>query len=396
MKICFSVSSFPALSQTFVTTQVLYAVRLGHDVTVACKAFDPSIPLSPEARELIDRVRIVVWPPQRLSILRALPTALFDRLVARLDRTAWRQQIDADLIIAHFGYRGAAVALAQSDWGERPLLVTIFHGRDVSVENQRNAMARYRELFVEGDLHLTVNAPFAKQLIECGAPPERVDTHHLGIPVKQYDFAPPSIGTSLHFLSVSRLVEKKGLSVAIDALAMLRDSHSEINWSYDIGGDGPLEKDLRLQVDRVGLQDRVRFLGALSHEETLNRISRADVMLVPSITAHDGDMEGIPVTLMEAMALGTPVCTTRHSGIPELVTHRETGLLSEENDAEGFRDNIVSLALDHERAVAMATAARLKIEREFNEDRQNAQLLERCLGLGRSALQAGRCWTDIK
>lgn len=382
LKICFCVSSFPSLSQTFVTTQVLYAVRRGHDVTVACKVFDPDTPLSAEARALLERVRILVWPPQRPSFLRALPRAVFDRLVARLNRAAWRRQIDADVVIAHFGHRGAAVARAQRGWRARPRLVTIFHGRDVSVEYQRDRMARYRDLFREGDLHLTVNGPFARQLIDCGAPPERVDTHHLGIPVHRYDFTPHEAGASLRLLSVSRLVEKKGLSVAIEALAMLRVSHPQIDWRYDIGGDGLLETELRQQVAEAGLEDRVRFIGALPHEETLDRIASADVMLVPSITARDGDQEGIPVTLMEAMALGTPVCTSRHSGIPELVTHGETGLLSEESDAKGVRDNIVSLAVDSGRARALATAARLKIERDFNEDLQNAQLLKRCQHLG--------------
>ncbi|WP_227271316.1 glycosyltransferase [Roseobacter weihaiensis] len=378
MKVCFCVSSFPALSQTFVTTQVLYAVRCGHDVTVACKAFDPDTPLSSEARELIGRVRIVFWPPQNPALLKALPTALFNRLVARLDRNAWRRQIDADLVIAHFGYRGAAVARAQRGWAGRPPLVTVFHGRDVSVERRKNAMALYRDLFAEGDLHLTVNALFAAQLIDCGAPAARVDTHHLGIPVTRYGFTPPAPGKILRLLSVSRLVEKKGLSVAIEALALMRDSHPDVDWRYDIGGDGPLEAALKAQVARAGLQDRIRFLGALSHEETLRRISEADVLLVPSVTAADGDQEGIPVTLMEAMALGTPVCTTRHSGIPELVTHGETGVLSDEGDAAGLRDNLASLALDKDSAATLAKAARHKVERDFNEDRQNAHLLARC------------------
>lgn len=378
MKICFCVASFPVVSQTFVTTQVLYAVRLGHDVTVACGEFEHSTPLSPETRDLIARVCIVIWPPQKPPILRAMPTSLADRIAARLDRIAWRRQINADVIIAHFGYRGAAVARAQHRWARRPPLVTVFHGRDVSVEYQRNSMARYRDLFANGDLHLAVNSIFAKKLVECGAPAERVDTHHVGIPVVQYDFSPPAIGGSLRFFSVCRLVEKKGLSIAIDALALLRENHPDIDWCYDIGGAGPLENQLREQSDRAGLLDRVRFLGALSHQDALNRMSQADILLVPSVTASDGDQEGIPVALMEAMALGVSVCATRHSGIPELVTHMETGLLSEEYDAAKLYENIVLLALDNSKATAMATAARLKVEHDYNEDRQNAELLERC------------------
>ncbi len=378
MKICFCVSSFPALSQTFVTTQVLYAVRAGHEVTVACKVFEPDAPLSRDARDLIDQVNIVVWPPQHPTMLKRLPTALFDRLVARLDRNAWRQQIDADLVIAHFGYRGAAVVRAQHGWAARPPLVTVFHGRDVSVELRKNRMAKYRDLFVEGDLHLTVNALFATQLIDCGAPATRVETHHLGIPAARYAFEAPNPGKTLRFLSVCRLVPKKGVQVAIEALALLRDSHPEIDWSYDIGGEGPLHADLNAQAIRLNLQDRIRFIGALPHEDTLARMSKADLLLGPSVTAPDGDQEGIPVTLMEAMALGTPVCATYHSGIPELVSHGETGLLSHEGDAGGLRDNIAALALDRKLAESLAKAARRKIEHDFNEDRQNEHLLARC------------------
>lgn len=385
MKICFCVSSFPALSQTFVTAQVLYALRQGHEVTVACKSFQPDTPLSAEQTELLKSARIVIWPRPKPPVLGLLPTGLSDRIVARLDRMAWRRQIDADLVIAHFGYRGAAVARAQHGWTRRPPLITVFHGRDVSVEYQRNGLSKYRDLFSQGDLHVTVNAPFAQLLQDCGAPADRVETRHLGIPVSGYVYAPPVCRTSPRFLSVCRLVEKKGLATAITALALLRERNPELDWRYDIAGDGPLAEDLRQQAKDAGLTDRINFLGALPHHETLRHISNADVLLVPSCTARDGDQEGIPVTLMEAMALGTPVATTRHSGIPELVSDGETGLLSDENDARGLCENLFRLATEPDFAHALASAARARVVADFNEDRQNAGFLERCLQLGRSA-----------
>ena len=381
MKICFSVSVFPALSQTFVTTQVLYAVRQGHEVTVTCQDYAPDTPLSEDVRAALEQVRIVIWPRRKPLLLGLLPTGWADRIVARLRRDLWRRTCDADLVIAHFGYRGAAVARAQRGWHGRPPLVTIFHGRDVSVEHRRSGLSRYEGLFDEGDLHLTVNAPFADLLVQSGAPAERVATHHLGIPVAQYAFFPPQPRSPYKLLSVSRLVDKKGLHVAIAALGMLHAAHPGIDWQYAIGGDGPLSDALQQQVIDAGLQDRVAFLGPLSHEQTLHRIAEADALLVPSVTASDGDQEGIPVTLMEAMALGTPVCTTRHSGIPELVSHRESGLLSDEHDIEGLCANILALFQDPALATQLATAARRKVENDFNEDRQNAQLLARCLAL---------------
>ena len=378
MKISFCVSSFPALSQTFVTSQVLHAARSGHDVTVVCKVLETDTLLSSEDRELLRRVRILIWPPPTANLLTFVPAALRDRIVARLDRDAWRRQIDADIVIAHFGYRGAAVARAQRGWRLRPPLVTVFHGRDLSVELHRDRMACYQDLFAEGDLHLTVNTPFAEQLISCGAPAARVDRHHLGIPVSRYQFSIPTRAGALRFLSVCRLVEKKGLDVAIEALALLRDRHPEIDWRYDIGGKGPLAAELKAQVARAGLENYVSFVGARPHEEVLRRMSQADALLAPSVTAADGDQEGIPVTLMEAMAVGTPVCATRHSGIPELVSHGETGLLSDERDVEGLYANILLLVQSPQKAATMTKAARRKVESEFNEDRQNPRLIERC------------------
>jgi len=378
VNICFCVSSFPTVSQTFVTSQVMYAVAQGHQVTVACKTFEAETPLSDEEKALLTDVRIVVWPPTRPSLLQAIPRHLADRLAARMDRSAWRRQIDADVVIAHFGYRGAAVARAQKGWKHRPPLVTVFHGRDVSVEYQRDRLERYRDLFIQGDLHVTVNAQFAKRLVECGAPDARVETRHLGIPVSRYAYSAPKVDTTLRLFSLCRLVEKKGLKTAIDALVLLHQHHPEIGWRYDIGGDGPLTSELQDQVTRNGLQDRVRFLGALPHQDALKRITNSDVLLAPSCTAKDGDQEGIPVTLMEAMALGTPVCATRHSGIPELVTHHETGLLSDEYNAEELCQNILFLAQNPQNVRALATAARKRVEHDYNEDLQNAEFLERC------------------
>ena len=378
MKICFNASTFPARSQTFVTMQALYAVRAGHEVIVACRDREPDDFLTDIDRKTLERVTKVLWPPVPQRAFAALPNALKNRAAAWFAKQSWRRRIDADVVVSHFGYCGAHVERAQRGWADRPPLVTIYHGRDVTVEKQRNHLTKYRDLFARGDLHLAVNEPFARMLIEAGAPPERVETHHLGVPVARYPFSPRRIGQSIRLLCVCRMVEKKGLSVALEALKHLSREHPKIDWKFEIGGDGPLESALRRQVVETGIQDRVHFLGPLSHAETLTRIAEADCFLLPSITAADGDQEGIPVTLMEAMALGTPVCTTRHSGIPELVKHGETGLLSKERDAEALSANIRALASREVDAFALAQAARLKVERDFDEDAQNNALIERC------------------
>lgn len=383
MHLCFSVTRFPEPSQTFVLAQVLYAVRAGHRVTVACTEFDADAPLSDEAQATLAQVRIVRWPPPPPALADLLPTGLKDRIIARRARDLWRREIAVDAVIAHFGYRGAAIARAQRGWPGRAPLLTVFHGRDVSVEYARNQMAKYRDLFRDGDLFLPVNAQFADQLVQCGAPGAQVRTHYLGIPVAAYPFAPKAPQRPLRLVTICRLVEKKGIDVAIRALALLSRRAPQLDWRYDIGGDGPLAAPLQAAVAEAGLSGRVRFLGPLPHSETLRRISEADAMLVPSVTARDGDQEGIPVTLMEAMALGTPVCTTRHSGIPELVTHGETGLLADSHDAAALCDNVLAVAQRPDPVSALAHAARRKVERAFNEETQNAALLTMCQSLSK-------------
>lgn len=374
MKICFSVSTFLSRSQTFVTTQVLHAVRAGHNVSVACREVAGDTVLDAEARATLDQVRLIRWPPAPPPLLRHAPPRAADRIIARRTRAAWRRQVDADVVVAHFGYQGARIARAQAGWADAPPLVTIYHGRDVSVEYARNGMAKYRQLFAQGALHLPVNRSFAKMLVAAGAPADRVEPLHLGVPVDRYPFTPKPLGTPLRLLSVCRLVEKKGIDVAIRALATLRERHPEIDWTYDIGGDGPMEATLRGLVNEHGLEAHVRFLGPLSHDETLRRIAVADALLAPSVTAADGDQEGIPVTLMEAMALGTVVISSWHSGIPELVQDGVSGFLAKERDVEGVFTCAEALATGRVDPNVILGNARATVAEKFEETRQMSQL----------------------
>lgn len=286
-----------------------------------------------------------------------------------------------DVVVAHFGYAGLAVAETLRNVTNRPLLVTIYHGRDVAEQHRQDGLAIYDELFRTGDLHLAVNEPFTRLLVAAGAPEARVATHHLGVPVCDYAFAPSVRGHTLRLAVVARLVPKKGLHVAIAALSLLARRRPEIDWHFDVGGEGPLEASLRQQVEDAGLQDRVHFLGPLDHRATLALIARSDALVLPSVTAADGDQEGIPVTLMEAMALGTVVCSTRHSGIPELIEHGTSGLLAEEGDAEGLYVNLAAVADGAVDFPAMVQAARTTIERDFDDARQTGGLIARCRSL---------------
>jgi colanic acid/amylovoran biosynthesis glycosyltransferase len=140
-------------------------------------------------------------------------------------------------------------------------------------------------------------------------------------------------------------------------------------------GDGPLRASLEATGRRLALSG-VTFTGAVPQSEVSSYLARCDVLLAPSIRAADGDEEGIPNVLKEAMALGRPVVSTRHSGIPELVKHGVTGLLAGERDPEGLAGAILHLR-DHPAIWAsMQDAARKKVELEYDIERLNDKLVE--------------------
>lgn len=367
---------FPERSQTFVLTQALYLSEQGHDVEVLCDVAGSSDLVSDQDRPAYDRIKITTWQRHYTRrLLVRLPPSISKRVGTLLDRRKLAQ-LKTDVVLAHFGWAGARVAAAAGDRADRLPLITIYHGYDVSIAWLKNRMAAYRQLFQRGALHLTVNGIFAGLLVEAGAPADRVKTHHLGVPIEKYAYSPPSPGNSLLLYSVCRLVEKKGIGIAIRALAKLAKEQPELSWRYEIGGEGPDAEILRALVNEHGLEDRIHFLGPLKHEAVLGKMREADVLLQPSVTGADGDQEGIPVVLMEAMAIGALVCTTRHSGIPELVEHGVTGLLSDEHNVDQLAANIAAIARQEIDSAALSAAAREKVEREFNAERQNQELVD--------------------
>jgi hypothetical protein len=169
---------------------------------------------------------------------------------------------------------------------------------------------------------------------------------------------------------VARLVEKKGVHIALEAMRSLHDRGLDLE--LRVIGDGPERARLESIIAETGLTN-VRLLGALAHEQTRQEFADADLYVQPSITADTGDQEGIPVSLMEAQASGLPVVSTRHSGIPELVLDGTTGWLTDEGDADGLAIAVERLARDPEQAERFAQAGRVRVRQEFDRDTQTGR-----------------------
>jgi len=290
---------------------------------------------------------------------------------------------EVQLVHAHFGTNGAH-ALGIVDELDVPLVVS-FHGHDVAGLDRRNRYSRryfqYQvlkaRLWRRASLLLCASEDLARRLVdEHGAPAAKVAVHALGVDVDRFPYLKRERpGRSV--LSVGRLVEKKGLEYGLRAFA--RALHFVPAARYRIIGEGPLRQELARQAMEMGIAERVDFLGALSHERVSAEMREADVLLCPSVTARDGDLESGVLVVKEAAATGLPVVGSRHGGIPEIIEQGRTGYLADEKDALALADRLVELLTDQHLRLQMGESAASKIRREFDTAAQNALLETRLL-----------------
>lgn len=388
MKVGMLLRRFPKLSETFILNQITGLIDAGVEVDIFARrpGSDAVVHRDVDAYGLMDRTRYLA--PAR-SRLRRIASALAHpgltvRCIGRRRRLSpglvlahaaatVRRRGPYDLVHAQFGQLGLT-ALTLRELGVLPgRMVVAFRGADLTVHPDVEA---YRALFQSADLVLPVCKAFRDRLIELGCDPRKVRVHHSGIDLARFRFTerskPSQGGTRL--LTIARLVEKKGVEYGIRAVAMLKEAGRDV--TLTVVGDGPLRPELGRLTDALGVEDRIRFTGPLAHEAVLKAVSDAHILVAPSHTGSDGDQEGIPNALKEAMATGLPVVSTRHSGIPELVEDGVSGLLVPERDAEALTDRLGYL-LDHpERWADMGRAGRARIEAEYDIHELNRRLIE--------------------
>ena len=401
MNVALILSEFPALSETFVLDHITGLIDRGHDVEIY--AFEPSVTgdSHPEVSRygLIGRTRYRPSLPNSyaLRLLKAIglflvhgwrrPVPLLRSLnLHRFGRDAARLLLfyaaiphltrrKYDIVHAHFGANGVlAINLRAIGVLEGPL-VTTFHGADITRQLEDRGAAYYARLFSGGELFLTVSRLFKRKLIGAGCDASRIKVHHVGVDCTAFSFREPRPSTDepLRLLSIGRLVEKKGTEFAIRAVALLRERQISVN--YDIVGGGPRAQPLQRLTENLDAVEVIQLLGPRARDEVLALLQESDILIAPSVTAADGDKEGIPVVLMEAMATGLPVISTLHSGIPELVEHGVSGLLVPERDVTALRDALVELVRHPELRPTLARAARARVQADFDIETLNDQLV---------------------
>jgi glycosyltransferase involved in cell wall biosynthesis len=269
---------------------------------------------------------------------------------------------------AHFATDATGVARLAARFAGVPYSFTA-HAKDIF--HQGVDPAELRRKLAEAAAVITVSEFNLKYLQETyGLAAAGVRRVYNGLDLAEFPYASPE-DRAPRIVAVGRLVEKKGFADLIDACALLtrrRRVHCQII------GTGELEAELRAQVARLGLEGTVELLGPRPQSEVIGLVQGAALLAAPCVVGNDGNRDGLPTVLLEAMALGTPCVSTDVTGIPEVVQDGQTGLTVAQHDPGALATAADRLLGDGALRVRLAGNARRLIEQEFDVHRNAARL----------------------
>ena len=247
---------------------------------------------------------------------------------------------------------------------------------DVNVVPRQYGVDVYKQLFLQGDLY-TVNTEFTRQqVIALGCSEDKIFKLPVGFQISQYSFCDRQLnsGEAVKIITVARLVEKKGIEYAIKAIAKIAKDYPNI--IYRIVGDGSLRESLETLVLDLKISDNVKLLGWMTQEQVRQLYDDSHIFILPSVTAADGDREGQALVLQEAQAMGLPILSTLHNGIPEGVLDGKSGFLVPERDVDALAEKLRYLVTNPEVWAKMGRQGRAYVEERYNIEQLNQQLVE--------------------
>jgi glycosyltransferase involved in cell wall biosynthesis len=387
MKVGYVVKRYPRYSETFIVNEILDHEAAGMEVEI----FSLLPPEDGHFQDAISRVRAPVTYLQAKGLKAAdfwstlaeageiLPY-LWDSLEeARSEDVRYAYQAvvlarEARLrgithLHAHFATSSSTVARLAARFARIPYTMTA-HAKDIFHESVRPEDLRRK--LRDAAATVTVSDYNVEYLQDSyGSAADGVRRIYNGLELERFPYEEPR-GRVPEIVAVGRLVEKKGFADLIEACSLLRDRGVEVRCR--IVGLGEQEPELRAAVERLDLGNRVELPGPRPQGELIEAVGSAAVFAAPCVVGGDGNRDGLPTVLLEAMALGTPCVSTDVTGIPEVLRDGETGLMVPQHDSAALADAIERLLADPELRVGLADRARRLVEEEFDV-RRNAALL---------------------
>ena len=280
---------------------------------------------------------------------------------------------NAQLLHVYFGHTGVHLLPFMRNWS-RPSLVS-FHGMDIMLRNEEPGYNhRLRALLATLPLVLARSESLGSRLMELGCDASKIRINRTGVPMGGFPYlvhSPPADGAWC-IIQASRFIEKKGLEITLKAFAEFRKKYP--NSELILAGEGPLEGQLKDLARTLGVGGSVHYPGFLNQKQLAAAYRSAHLFLHPSQTTTAGDQEGVPNSMLEAMASGLPVVATLHGGIPEAVHSGYDGLLVPERDTAALANALFEIAEDSVTYETFSRNAAQSVRENFEQGRSIARL----------------------
>jgi len=394
------IGTFPTLSETFIQREIIELLRdKGLNARViSFRRGDESIPLPPELKS-----KIVYFSPRPLKILASNVVEFFrspikylglvrlilfgkhNRLYLKIvdigsllvgaSLSSEIRNLDIDHIHTHFATWPTTIALVLSKFLDIPFSFTA-HASDIY---ERQMLLKEKISLAKAVVTISAfNQNYLRDLVSL-KDRRKISLVYLGVNFRDLHFYPKRKTNEVpNILAIGRLVPKKGFKYLVEALYLTK--MRRIKFKAFIVGGGSEFATLKSMVEDKDLEKNVSLLGALPFEEVMQHLGNADILVAPSVVVPNGDIDGIPVVLFEAMSAKLPIVSTHISGIPEAVKDKENGLLIEEKDTEALADAIYTLLNDQDLRERFGEAGFRRAQKMFDIHKNVQHLKQVILG----------------
>jgi len=311
-----------------------------HDVSVLCETFNIDNRFNSE--------NIITFKRENKSVFSKINSSLIshDLRLSYKSNNLKKQFADIinnvkpDIIQCHFGDE-ALILLDNINVTNIPIVI-MFHGYDASAWiRNKTYIRKYKKILNNNNISAICCSNDMKQrLIAVGFPKSKLSVIYYGVDVDYFKPINKIISEEKVFTQISTFRKKKGIEQTVKAFKLYIDKYKNKNFKLVLAGDGALKNEIEKLAKELGIDKYIEYAGKLNLNEVRDLLNKSDYFIHHSVTNIDGDMEGIPNAIIEAMAMELPVLSTFHSGIPELVENNRNGILVKENDIEAYADSI--------------------------------------------------------
>jgi colanic acid/amylovoran biosynthesis glycosyltransferase len=407
MKILYFLGAFPKLSETFILNEITELIDLKNQITIISghKPKEKKIHDKVKKYDLINKTRYLNFYPfsktqkySRLKIFEEGTKELFKNKILtqeqklKLLKLCYNNKIGREITFKRFLCCLETIKIIKENNIEH--IHCHFASENVNIINIINQIQTISytftthayDIFINPDKNIKKWADNAKKVITIseynkrymidnfGIDKNKIEVIHCGIELDKFSPIKYNNKGTFKILSIARLTEKKGIRYLIEACKILKDKN--ISFKCNILGDGILKDELQKLIEKLNLNGIVILKGRVTQDEVLKEFENCNVFVLPCVEAANGDKDGIPVSLMEAMAREIPVISTDVTGNPELIENDISGLIVSQKDAKSLAESIIKIKNDNNLAEKIRKKGREKVMKEFNIEKNVKRLKE--------------------